>query len=595
MRPPPTSTAIHSLLPPHRKHFLLRLMPYNASAGDEYGAIQDWVIQCLQKNERSEVVLAVSELKRQVTYGLDLSMSPSQLLDEVCEYVLDRTFSFIVLETQVHARLRMADVVVKDIKRSRDGTSYPALIAGDGSPAKPEQVYAAMQLLDEIFPRINRILRGTRWPVEERLAGIRLTRLQALYGLFSSDARTLMKGVWWSRLRFIKEEVSGIGAALFSDEALLIPLEVGEYDLQTFWRQLAIEAKRRWDESIADAAQEERKMEEPESPALPEPTIAPVLEPAPLCATTAETPTAPEPAQLEHPATHVFVSGSIPPARDRGDNDLLRRYAVLNKPMPLAPMPSQAELDESKTRLMNEFPWGHDTLQALFEELSGRRTFGAPYVHIRPVLLHGPSGCGKTRLAQRIAEEVGASFLRLSCGGTTDAMAVTGTNRGWSSGQPSPLLLPLLEGSASVLYCLDEIDKAADLTRNSPPLEAALLSLLEPTEARSWRDPFLQVACDLTPLMFVFTANHTHHLSAAFRSRVRTFKLPSPTPSQMWQTLPYVMRDIEREWQLPEGALEGMPTPRHAFKGIREMRMFRRLVISLANLWIKDINTSLKH
>jgi len=289
------------------------------------------------------------------------------------------------------------------------------------------------------------------------------------------------------------------------------------------------------------------------------------------------------------------VSGKFPTPRDDMDKNQLMQYEPLRRPMPLARLPCQAGLDKARTQLLTEFPWADSALSALFDELNGRRAFGTVRLGFHPLLLVGPSGTGKTRLARRLAEVLEIQSMTISLAGVTDAMCILGTARGWSSGQPSPLLQPILGGCATVLMCFDEVDKSADSTRNSPPVQAALLSLLEPEEARRWRDPFLQVECDLRPLLFVFTCNDTTHLSAALRSRLRVLKIDRPTSAQLLCVVPFVLRDVEAEWGLPLGALDGISIQSRSLSGISSLRDLRRAVIAAARIWTTSMASAHRH
>jgi hypothetical protein len=201
-----------------------------------------------------------------------------------------------------------------------------------------------------------------------------------------------------------------------------------------------------------------------------------------------------------------------------------------------------------------------NVIEGLFDELRAKRLTGALVLSFSPILLKGPAGCGKTRFARRLAEVLDLPVHALNLGGSIDAMAILGTNRGWSTAQPSPLLRPLLGGRATVLVIVDEVDKRGDLSRNNPPVEGALLPLLEPEEARRWRDGFLQVECDLRCLQWVMTCNDTTWLSAAFLSRVRVYEIRRPTRAELRSVVDFAVRDVETEWGLPAGVFSFNPT-----------------------------------
>ena len=258
----------------------------------------------------------------------------------------------------------------------------------------------------------------------------------------------------------------------------------------------------------------------------------------------------------------TIVRGPIPPASDPGDRQTLERFKPLESPLPVALMPSVAHLKESRSRLVREFPWASFAIHIIFSELITRRSFGSLVFHLRPVLLLGPPGIGKTRFARRFAEEMALGFRAIGLAGMSDVRSLTGTARGWSTGQPSVLLEPLLNNkSASSLVLLDEIEKAVDGGSKTPAASDFLLGLLEPENARSWFDSFLQTECDLSRLVFIATANSLAGLSTPLLSRVTVLDFGRPTPEDVRGVIPFALQDIAKDWELPMVVFDAVVPP----------------------------------
>lgn len=143
-----------------------------------------------------------------------------------------------------------------------------------------------------------------------------------------------------------------------------------------------------------------------------------------------------------------------------------------------------------------------------------------------------------------LGEVLGLPTHILNLAGATDSLSILGTHRGWSSGQPSPLLRSLLKGQVTTLVILDAVDKAANLTHRSLSVESRLLPVLDPEEAWRWRDGYLQVECDLRSPQWIMTCNDSTWLSAAFRSRVRILEVRRPTSAELRGAVDLAVRDL---------------------------------------------------
>jgi ATP-dependent Lon protease len=256
--------------------------------------------------------------------------------------------------------------------------------------------------------------------------------------------------------------------------------------------------------------------------------------------------------------THVVIPGDIPPCRDAEDAAKITRYRPLQEPLAVESLPDLATLSAIQNRLENEFPWAHGAIGEILGELRLKRRCGALNCQLTPTLVAGGPGVGKTRFARRLAEELGLGFRVINVGGMNDSNALLGTSRGWSTGQPSPLLDLLLQSqSASALLLLDEVEKAANQAVKSTPITSALLALLEPESNRNWYDTFLQTECDLSMMSFILTTNSLQSLSKPLLSRCRLVYFDQPKREHIQAVVPHALSDLAREWGLPQEVFSG--------------------------------------
>lgn len=253
----------------------------------------------------------------------------------------------------------------------------------------------------------------------------------------------------------------------------------------------------------------------------------------------------------------AVISGIIPASGERDERLQLKQYERLRQPLKLMPLPDSPRLHEVEETLFDEFPWATEAIHTILATLIAMRQFGSKRLYFAPVLLNGPPGTGKTRFALRLAQLLGTASQFINLAGSRDTMLIKGSARGWAGARPSVIVETILRSEvANPLIILDEVDKASEASAKGADPQAALLDLLEPQNARQYYDQFLLTACDLSACLYIATSNHRELLSGPLRSRLRVIEFPGPGPEHTETLVSGVLRDLEKDWQLPAGVLE---------------------------------------
>jgi ATP-dependent Lon protease len=165
--------------------------------------------------------------------------------------------------------------------------------------------------------------------------------------------------------------------------------------------------------------------------------------------------------------------------------------------------------------------------ESIIELLAAKKQTGKNFGKV--ICLTGAPGVGKTSIARSIAEALGRPFERISLGGVHDEAEIRGHRSTYIGAKPGIIIQACQKAKVkNPVINIDEIDKLGESKYHGSPA-AAFLEILDAEQNEFFRDHYIELATDLSQVMFICTANQVENIPGPLRDRMEIIEVPSYT------------------------------------------------------------------
>ncbi|MCH3908120.1 MAG: endopeptidase La [Sphaerochaeta sp.] len=193
------------------------------------------------------------------------------------------------------------------------------------------------------------------------------------------------------------------------------------------------------------------------------------------------------------------------------------------------PKPENFSIESARKVLQRDHYGMKDVKDRILEFLAVRKKKGDTKGAI--ICLVGPPGVGKTSVGISIAHALKKQYFRFSVGGMNDEAEIKGHRRTYIGAMPGKIIQGMkITKVKNPVFLIDEIDKMGVSYQGDPA--SALLEVLDPEQNTTFRDNYLDLAFDVSEVLFICTCNTLETVPAPLLDRMEIIEMSGYTSDE---------------------------------------------------------------
>ncbi|MEP1448941.1 MAG: AAA family ATPase [Paraglaciecola sp.] len=211
------------------------------------------------------------------------------------------------------------------------------------------------------------------------------------------------------------------------------------------------------------------------------------------------------------------------------------------------------EMAQKVASLSVDFPNFNQVIEDLVDRIT-LLSISSKKLSVQSLNLDGPPGAGKTTFVRALATILGVDFFDLTISSMVAKFELCGFNPNWKNASCGRLAKIMFEQTNNFqpIILLDDLCSVYTGSESEHTLLPVLLNILEPHQAKRFKDQFYNLEIDLSGVIFISTTNKFSRLPENIQSRLNNYQIELPVGQQFSRVVQNIYRGLVAENELSD-------------------------------------------